>query len=63
MPARRLLALGLLMAAGFAMAACRAEEQGRALWQDKGHYAGKPDTPHPPQLAAKLQERLKMGSY
>jgi hypothetical protein len=36
------LILGLALAAGLAVSACRKEEQKRPLSFDKGHYAGKP---------------------
>ncbi len=37
------LLLSSVMAASLVLGACRDEEQGRSLAQNKGNYAGKPD--------------------
>lgn len=42
LPLPRILILGLALAAGLAVSACRKEEQKRPLSFAKGHYAGKP---------------------
>jgi len=48
-----------IVAASLGLGACRDDEQGRSLADNKGHYAGKPDTPLSNDARRALMQRVQ----
>ena len=60
---RRILILGLALAAGLAVSSCRKEEQKRPLSFEKGHYAGKPVAEPSQQALDATKKRVERQAY
>ncbi len=58
-PAKFVLLLGCVAAAGVSLGACREDEQGRVLIFEKGVYLGKPDTPVSEDARRALSARIQ----
>ncbi len=58
-PAKVVLLLGCVAAAGVSLGACREDEQGRVLIFEKGVYLGKPDTPVSEDARRALSARIQ----
>ncbi len=58
-PAKFVLLLGCVVAAGVSLGACREDEQGRVLIFEKGDYLGKPDTPVSADARRALSARIQ----
>ncbi|MFQ5763836.1 MAG: hypothetical protein ACE5GT_02815 [Rhodospirillales bacterium] len=58
-PAKFVLLLGCVVAAGASLGACREDEQGRVLIYEKGVYLGKPDTPISGDARRALSARIQ----
>ena len=51
--------VGVVLASALVLAACRAEEQGRAIRYQKGTYMGKPDTALSGEQLKNLRDRSR----
>jgi hypothetical protein len=59
----RIILLGLAVAAGLGLSACRKDEQHRPLSFDKGHYAGKPVAEPSGEAIEAARKRLATQNY